>query len=322
MNTDYPEILKEKEYREKIPHILSRLEEIRKVDNIDTADGGFLYCESYIKENADKNVIIVHGCSEFTAKYREMVWYLLSLNFNVFVYDQRGHGFSHRLVEDTSLIHIDSFDTYVSDLETVIEKLINKNGNKLPLYLFSHSMGGAVASLYMMEHPDTVKKALLCAPMISPQTMNVPRPFAMLAIYLNGKRQGWDKRFLYTKDFNPSVNIKDTVDVSKARFEAAMKLRIATKEYQSSAETNRWMWEAVTVQDKLLKRKRAGKINTEVLILSAQNDTVVKNKCQFRFAKMLKNGRAVTVPCAKHNIFFSADNTLWGFYNMLFDFFT
>lgn len=321
MKPTYPEILKETEYREKMPPILSRLGDICKVTYLET-DCGTLYCESYINENADKNVVILHGFTEFSTKYREMVWYLLNINCNVFVYDQRGHGFSHRQVEDIKLVHIDSFNTYVKDLDTVIEKLITPGREDLPLYLFSHSMGGAVASLYMMEHPDTVKKALLCAPMVSPQTMNVPRPLVMLMTHHNGKKQGWDKRFLYSGDFNPTVDIKDTLDGSKARFEATMKQRIATKEYQSSAATNRWMWEAITVQDKLMKRRNAQKINTQVLILSAQNDTVVKNKYHSRFAKLLKNGKVITVPCAKHNIFFSSDNTLPSFYKLLFDFFS
>ncbi len=321
MNLNYPEILKDALYREKMPEILNKLGEIRKVTHLETK-GGALYCESYITENADKNVIILHGFTEFCAKYREMIWYLLHLNCNVFTYDQRGHGFSHRQVDDLRLVHIDSFSTYVSDLDEVINKLVKPLGNGLPIYIFSHSMGGAVASLYMMEHPNDIKKAALCAPMISPQTMNVPRPLVLMMTRHHGKKFGWDKRFAYAGDFDPAVDIRNTLDESKARFEATMKLRIATKEYQSSAATNGWMWEAVTVQDKILKAKKLKKINTQVLILSAQRDTVVKNKYQFRFAKKLKNSKVITVPCAKHNIFFSSDNTLSGFYKLLFDFFS
>ena len=322
MKPCYPEIIKESEYKEKMPVILSKLEKIAEITYLDTKDGGSLYCESYLGEKADKNAVIVHGFTEFSMKYREMVWYLLSLGFNVFVYDQRGHGFSHRQISDLNLIHIDSFDTYVKDLNTVIKKLIKPIAENLPIYLFSHSMGGAVASLYMMEHPDTIKKALLCAPMISPKTKNVPRPLVLLMTCLHGKKYGWDKKFAYTGEFNPTVDIRDTLDDSRARFEAIMKQRIKTKEYQSSSATNSWMREAITVQDKILRKRKAKKINTEILILSAQKDTVVKNKYHHSFAKMLKNGRVITVPCSKHNIFFSSDNTLSGFYNLLFDFFS
>lgn len=322
MKFAYPEILNETEYKEKMPTILNSLEKIRKITNLNDGDGGTLYCESYINETNDKNIVILHGFTEFGAKYHEMTWYLCALGFNVFIYDQRGHGFSHRQINDLNLIHIDSFNTYIKDLEIVIEKLVKPEREHLPIYLFSHSMGGAVASLYMMKHPETIKKALLCAPMISPKTMNVPRPLVMLMTYCHGIIFGWDKKFKFTGDFNPQVNINNTLDSSMARFQATIKQRITTKEYQSSSATNRWMWEAITVQDKILKKRKAGKISTQILIISAENDTVVKNKYHCKFAKMLKNCTSLTVPCAKHNIFFSSGDTLTGFYTILFDFFS
>lgn len=321
MKREFPKVLSESEYRQRMPLISEELNTLCTKTLLEV-NGGSLYCESYLKDTADKNIVIIHGFTEFSAKYHEMVSYLLSLDFNVFVYDQRGHGFSHRQAEDLRLIHIDSFDTYVSDLEAVVEKLIKPGRESLPLYLFSHSMGGAVSLLYMMKRPNAINKALLCAPMISPQTKNVPRPIVAFISRLHGKRYGWDKRFLYTGDFNPTVDIRETLDSSRARFEAAMKLRIANKEYQSSAATNRWMHEAVTVQSKLMKKSKAELIETEVLILSASNDTVVKNKYHSRFVKYLRNGRLITVPCAKHNIFFSHGQTLNGFYKILFEFFS
>lgn len=322
MKPNYPEILNESRYEAEMPIIMKSLEDRLKITYLEDGSGGTLYCESYIKEGADKNIIILHGFTEFSAKYKEMAWYFLSLGFNVFVYDQRGHGLSHRQVDDIRLIHINSFDDYINDLDTVIENLIKRVSPQLPIYLFSHSMGGAVASLYMMRFPDKIKKAVLCSPMISPRTMNVPRPLVLMMTYSHGKKHGWDKRFAYANDFYPDVQLKDTLDSSKARFEATMKLRKETREYQSSAATNRWMWEALTVQDKIMRKRKCRNINTEILILSAQRDTVVKNKYHSRFAKMLKNCTILTVPCAKHNIFFSSGETLSGFYNLLFDFFS
>ena len=322
MKISYPEIISENSFNTVFPQVLEGLEKIREVSLIDDGAGGTLYCESYLSENPKANIVILHGFTEFSEKYREMIHYYLQLSFNVFIYDQRGHGFSHREIEDLKLIHINDFNDYVKDLDTVIEKLVRVKADKLPIYLFSHSMGGAVTGLYLMKYPNKIKKAILSSPMISPHTIGVPRRPVIFISKYHGRKSGFESRFPYTSDFDPQVSFEMVQDSSRARFQYTMKLRLQTEEYRSSTATNRWMLEAVTVQDKLLKRKQLKKIETEVLIVSAKNDRVVKNRYQKKFASMLKNCRFETIENVKHNIFFANEPMLSYYYSVLFDFFT
>lgn len=308
-------IISENEFSAAIPKVITELLAVQKTQMLPMSDGVKLYCEQYLTPNAVGNIVIIHGFTEFIAKYKEMIKYYRDAGFNVFIYDQRGHGLSDREVDNLKTIHVTCFERYVEDLETVITDLVEPQAPKLPLYLSSHSMGGTVSALYMMKHPNAVKKAVMSAPMISPKTHSIPRFLVLNAVKRWGKRYGWDQKFKYTGDFNPNVTFSDALDGSRSRFEWVIGLRLAEPRYQTSASTNSWMREAIEVRDRILNKKALQEITTDILILSAEKDTVVHNNAQRKFAKMLCNCRFVTVGGSKHNIFFSTEERIKQFYN-------
>ena len=116
-----------------------------------SADGHPLFCVSYEADNPVGTVVIVHGFTENAYKYAELIWSLLHLGFSVLAYDQRGHGRSWRAdgIPDISVTHVDHFSDYVEDLKTVCNAYKDKLPS--PWFLFAHSMGGAVASLYLEQ---------------------------------------------------------------------------------------------------------------------------------------------------------------------------
>lgn len=313
-------IISENEFTAAIPKVITELSAVQKTAMLPMSDGVKLYCEQYLTPNAVGNIVIIHGFTEFIAKYKEMIKYYRDAGLNVFIYDQRGHGLSDREVDNVTMVHVTRFERYVEDLETVIADLVEPQAPNLPLYLFSHSMGGAVSALYMMKHPNAVKKAVMSAPMISPKTHSIPRFIVLSAVKRWGKRYGWDKKFKYTGDFNPNVTFADALDGSRSRFEWVMGLRLAEPRYQTSASTNSWMREAIEVRDRILIKKALQKITADVLVLSAGNDTVVHNSAQRKFAKMLRSCRFVTVDGSKHNIFFSNEERINRFYGEVMTF--
>lgn len=66
-------------------------------------------------------VVISHGFTEFAAKYAEMVWYFLLAGYSVCVFEHRGHGYSARDVDNSSLVWIDDWRRYVADLAKFAE---------------------------------------------------------------------------------------------------------------------------------------------------------------------------------------------------------
>lgn len=314
------QFIREEEYAETLPRILEELGEIKATEVITSFDGCQLYCERYLRPESRANLVIVHGFTEFSAKYSEMIWHFLRAGFNVFIYDQRGHGFSGREVENLHLAHVNRFEDYVEDLHAVISRQVVPYGGGLPVYLFSHSMGGAVAALYLMEHRETVQKAILSSPMVCPQSHRIPRRLVLAAVGRFARRDGWTARFPYMAEFDPDADFASAPDASYARFRANLDARILNPEYQTSAATNSWMREALRVQDKLLNPKRAAAVEANVLLVSAGQDTVVKNRPQRRLARRLKHCRLVTLPEAKHTIFSADAPALKEYYQLLFEF--
>jgi lysophospholipase len=89
-------------------------------------------------------VVISHGFTENAEKYKEIVYYFIKEHFHVYLPEHCGHGKSYRLVEDPSLVYVDSYHRYVEDLLFVARKA-KAEACGLPLVLYSHSMGGGIA---------------------------------------------------------------------------------------------------------------------------------------------------------------------------------
>lgn len=287
---------------------------------LESYDGLKLHYEYYLAENAKASVVIVHGFTEFIRKYRELCAFLLDMGLNVFVYDQRGHGLSGREAEDLTLAHVSSFDAYVQDLEQVIQKLVLPVAS-VPLYLFSHSMGGATAALYLQKYPERIEKAIFSAPMICPQMRGAPRRLMQLVLRREIRKKGKESPFFGATSFNAHPVLELSSDQSKGRFQMNMETRLSDVRYQGARITNGWLLEATRIKDRLLT-KATGRIQTKILIFSAEHDGVVINRDQKVFLQRLKSARLITVKEAKHNILNGSPFILREVYDSIKEFFT
>ena len=139
-------------------------------------------------------MLIVHGFTENALKYSELIWSLLHLGFSVLAYDQRGHGRSWRAdgIPDISVTHVDHFSDYVEDLKTVCDTYSEIMPR--PWFIFAHSMGGAVASLYLEQEPALFTAAVLSSPddrAVQPgvPVLSLASAFAFLADKAAGKEK-------------------------------------------------------------------------------------------------------------------------------------
>lgn len=296
----------EQQYPEKILKTEAELDAIKQSGTLTAFDGIKLYYEFFEKSDANGTVVVVHGLSEFTRKYYEFTKYFLSLGFNVFLYDQRCHGLSDRLTDDVQLIHVDDFSDYVHDLETVMQKA--QELSDAPIYIYSHSMGGAVAAFHLAKHQDTVKKAVLTSPMLRPCTNGVPVHAVKLMLAFNKLIRGGASRFPYSKDFNPEHKFKHTSDASYNRFRHNLETRINNEHYQSTPMSVNWVIESLSIKGKLIRL--AKKITTPVLLLSAELDTVVKPQPHYAFAKRCGSCTIETVAGAKHSLLTGTDDII------------
>ena len=130
------------------------------------ADGQKLHAVHYKANKSRGIVLLVHGRNELNLKYEETCIELMNLGMDVYAYDHRFQGFNSRPYPDKEVCHIDSFMTYVADLERVINQL----PKSYPLFIMAVSMGGAVTLLYLMHNraPEALVGAIFVSPLIQP----------------------------------------------------------------------------------------------------------------------------------------------------------
>lgn len=102
------------------------------------------------------NIFIAHGLGEHGGRYAHFSEHFNQLGYNVYAHDHRGHGKS-----SGKQGHIDSFAQYSLDLKSVIEKYGN---NELPNYLLGHSLGGVIASAFLIRYPKLIERSIISAP--------------------------------------------------------------------------------------------------------------------------------------------------------------
>lgn len=276
----------------------------------EASDGNKLHYIFYKNENAVGNIVMVHGFTEFAEKFLEMCYYFSKMKLNVFFIEHRGHGLSHRHNTNKEVVHINSFDQYIDDLHTFMQKKVLKNTGGLPLYLYSHSMGGAISVQYLQKYPDVFEKAILSSPMVKAKTAGLPagitKLFTGLFIAL-GQEQ---KKVVGYSGFNPEKTYEDGNDTGKERFDYYHKKRILNENIRTAAPSYRWVNEAVRVTAKILDPEKNKKITAKILLCQPEEDSTVYMPPQNEFIKLVKDGRLVKFPGSRHSIYNSIDSTV------------
>lgn len=111
--------------------------------NIISYDGTIINC--LIRETGNsKWLIVTHGLGEHLQRH-EFILKLFSQNFNIAIYDLRGHGRS-----GGKRAFVNSFDEYTKDLQSVID-FLKKDFSMTNYTLFGHSMGGLITASYLQN---------------------------------------------------------------------------------------------------------------------------------------------------------------------------
>jgi len=142
-------------------------------------DGTILKC--LVRETGNSQwLIVTHGLGEHLLRH-EYLLKLFSANFNIAIYDLRGHGRSggrRGWVED--------FHHFLNDLQAIIDYL-RKDFSMTKYTLFGHSMGGLVTAAYVQSmaskdfYPD---KVFLSSPAVAgPGLMGQVLSFAPMVLF-------------------------------------------------------------------------------------------------------------------------------------------
>lgn len=301
--------------------VLPALEAVRTEGTFERLAGEKLYYELYRPAGYTAWVVICHGFCESIPRYAEVIWYFLREGYAVAIPEHQGHGRSARKVEQTWLTHVERFDDYAEDFTCFLEQIVFPTAGEMPVYLFAHSMGGAVALRTLERTPGLpFRKLVLSSPMIAPRTGGLPK-WLTLAItrffILLGKGDAClfnQKAYTGQDDFGSDW----CCSTSRPRYAWVQKLVAEQPELQNCSATYRWLQEAVLITDKILAE--AGKITLPTLLCQAGKDTMVFPEPQDEFLRRIPNGRKAVFPEAKHETFRCDDATVERFFETVLSF--
>lgn len=287
-------------------------------------EGKKLHCLSY-KLEAPKGVIVYcHGFTENEEKCKESIYCLLKGNYSVYFVDHCGHGFSYRLVEDLSKVHVDSFDRYLDDFITFAKRAKEENPD-LPFYLFGHSMGGGVAACVIAKEPELFQKTVLASPMIRPNTGKNPWFVVKAVAKLKCMTGHGDEYIMGHGPYQGKGPLDRSSCMRDDKNEYYADIKDQEPMFQTCGGSYGWMNAAVQIYDYLMK-EAPKKIKIPVMLFQAENELLVSNDEQIHFIRKLrkaglKTAKLVKVPNAKHEIFNGDEHTRKAFWRMVIRFF-
>ncbi|OWR74185.1 lysophospholipase, partial [Klebsiella pneumoniae] len=118
----------------------------------------------FCAQHNDRLVLICPGRIESYVKYAEVAYDLFHCGFDVMIIDHRGQGRSGRLLSDTHRGHVVNFSDYVDDLAALWQQQVVP-GHWRKRFILAHSMGGAIATLFLQRYRAHCDAIALCAPM-------------------------------------------------------------------------------------------------------------------------------------------------------------
>ena len=99
---------------------------------------------------------IVHGYGEHSCRYVHVAEELARNGYAVSTFDLRGHGKS----QGAPRTYVRSFDEHLDDLGLFLSRVRERDPRR-PLFLFGHSMGGTISTLFALVRRPEIRGLLL-----------------------------------------------------------------------------------------------------------------------------------------------------------------
>lgn len=262
------------------------------------------------KKPAKGTILLLQGMGGFIEYYRDIMENLSSRGYDVLTFDWRGQGDSGRFTDQSSLLYIDSFESYAKDLK----KFISLNPHMIrPIIFMGSSMGGNIGLHYVHDHPEDMDAMIALAPMI--QINTTPYPYAVaeklvkfiVSIGLGDRFVFGYAPFSYetcVKNYSPLKNGDKKIYLRDCRFlKEQPHLAIGGPSFQ-------WLFEAFKASNDFNDDEYLKQIKIPFLMVSSENDYLVNVDAQAKLCQSLPNCKLVTYTDAHHNILKDSNNVI------------
>lgn len=278
-------------------------------EKIRTDDGVMLNTYYCLHPEAETAVVMVHGFCEFFGKYHEMFYRFFQAGYSVFFAELRGYGKSGntRSYEDHR-VTVGSFSEYVSDLRTLMCESVRVHAPDLAYAIYAHSMGGAVAALYLEEYPQDFACAVLSSPMMEIDFGRIPPMAVGVAQAVSSASEREDEYAPGQHAWSGKYAFEDSSSTCRKRYDYQFRQRMADASYQTWGGT--WSWVRAARRGYRRAVRNAGKIEVPVLLFQAERDSLVTPEGQEMFCRRSRCTVIVRMPGTKHEIYSSEDAVL------------
>jgi lysophospholipase len=192
-----------------------------------------------------------------------------------------------------------------------------------PNFIFAHSMGGAVTTLFLANHPKLVSRAVLSTPMHEMQLGGLPRWSALSLVYVGSKiGRGTSYAFGQQAPHFPE-NFEKAATQSHSRWKwfadyaGSPNLRASAL----GGATNHWVLEVFGVTNQFMREGFPQKIRIPVLLFQAGRDTWVGDKGQNFFCQHAPDCELIRYQDAKHEIYWEKDSLRTPYLQKILSFF-
>jgi alpha-beta hydrolase superfamily lysophospholipase len=125
--------------------------------NLTSTTGAQLHLRSCITKKSPKAIIqINHGLTEHSGRYEHFMKFLAKHGYHSYAHDHRGHGLTK--AENLPFGQFSKRDGGRKVIKDVrfIHQMIRAEHPDLPIICFGHSMGGQIATNYVLQNSSTV----------------------------------------------------------------------------------------------------------------------------------------------------------------------
>ncbi len=250
-------------------------------------------------------LVLVGGRTEFLDKYAELLYDLRQSGFSLYLMDHRGQGFSGRMLANPEKGHVRDYNDYVADLKTFVDTVVNTVPHRRR-FLLTHSMGGTIALLYLLQASPQFDGLVLCAPMLGIDTGALPSFLAWPLLKTLNLAPGPDSFFLGGKGYNPLKSFAaNDLTGSEPRFLLQKKLLAEHPQAALGSPTNGWLLESYRAMAELARQ--AERVRLPILLLQAGEDRVVTAGEQERFCRQAVHCEKMVVAGARHELLMERD---------------
>jgi alpha-beta hydrolase superfamily lysophospholipase len=131
-------------------------------DQFSSRTGASIYYRVWSPEQPKACIVVVHGLAEYSGRYERFAEVMNASDYTVCALDLPGHGRSAGRPG-----YIDQFSDYLDAVEDFLARIKRSQGD-IPLFLLGHSLGGLIASSFILHHQKAFNGLILSGPAIQP----------------------------------------------------------------------------------------------------------------------------------------------------------